>query len=62
VGAPPYFLYVIIMPLHTEDITNTTDKHHALTGIRTCDPSCQAAADPCITLHGHQNQLMYSPH
>ena len=32
VGAPPYFLCVIIMPLHTEHITNTRDKHHALSG------------------------------
>jgi len=60
-GAPPYFLYVTIMPLHTEHITNTRDKHHTLSGIWTCDPSCQAAADPCITLHGHQNRLMYKP-
>jgi hypothetical protein len=59
VGALPYFLYVIIMPLHTEHtcITNTRDKYHPLSGSQTCDPSCQAAAKPHITLQGHQSWL-----
>jgi hypothetical protein len=56
VVAPLYFLYIIIMPLHTEHTTNTRGKHHALSGIRIRDPGSQVAADPSVTLQGHQNQ------
>ena len=50
------FLYFIIIPLRTEQTTDTRDKHHALSRIRTHDPSSQVAAEPYVRLHGHQNQ------
>jgi hypothetical protein len=42
--------------LSTQHITKTAEEIHALSRIRTSDPSNQVAADLCLRPHSHQNQ------
>jgi hypothetical protein len=43
-------------PLPTKLPTNSESYIHSTSGIRTCDPSSEAAADQVLRPHGHRSQ------